>query len=594
MKSFLLPIVNLKWYLDAGGSKAWFKFFLFLASSILLGFLEAKIINLIQAVVVSLGSLQDGDASGIAIHTTEITRDQFYNLRKNIITFTSVGLAVTGLRILLLKGALSFGATLTSNVGIRLYKTLFGKDFRFLSDLDKTAYQSRFLIDLERVRAGLTMFFQLILSVFVVIFIAAELFRISGLITAISFASLTALYIAFYLQASRPVRNLGANIRKLTDTQMAEIDNSFSLLRFIINGRIQSERLQIFVKNELTLRRLYARLQFRSSYPKHALEGFVFIATLMIILIIGEESGQKLIPLLLIYGAGLARLFPAFQSSYSSWNEYKAYEVFLTAIRELNCELVATTPYQGNAKIRIITCNNAAFRHLRNIAINLENISFKYNDIDKFVINGLNLFAIEGDRIVISGPSGCGKSTLMDILSGILMPSSGIITISEHLLENASGLNPTSLSMFPYSYKKLVGFVSAKTFILRTSLSYNITLIEDNHIDHEWLSYCLEVVQLNECFARRGLTADFDKVLSCDQLSNGEIQRIGIARTLYQKPKVLILDESLNSIDARSAARILSNLTRFPKLSLSILISHQPIYEDWITRQLFLRGGRLS
>jgi len=589
-----MPITNLKWYLDAGGIKAWIKFLLFLGSSILMGFLEAKIISLIQIVVASLGSLQAGDVSAMAIQGDGITRGQFYIFRNNIFTFTTVGLAATGFRILLLKAALSFGATLTSNAGIILYKTLFGKDYCFLSDLDKNVYQSRFLIDLERVRAGLTMLFQLILSLFVVIFITAELFHVNGLVTTISLASLSALYISFYLLASRSVRNFGDNIRGLTDTQMTEIDNSFSLLRFIINGRIQSERLQAFVKNELTLRRLYTRLQFRSSYPKHALEGFVFIVTLMIILIIGEESGQKLIPFILIYGTGLTRLFPAFQSSYSSLNEYKANEVFVTAIRELNCDLVATTPYQGNASIRIITCNNETNEQLGKMVINLENISFKYNDIDRPVINGLNLIATEGDRIVISGPSGCGKSTLMDILSGFLMPSSGIITISEHLLENISAPNSSTLSMFPYSYKKSVGFVSAKTFIIRSSLSYNITLIEDNRVDHEWLTYCLEVVQLNECFARRGLTVDFNTVLSCDQLSNGEIQRIGIARILYHKPKVLILDESLNSIDARSSARILSNLTKFPKLSLSLLISHQPMYEDWITRQLSICDGRLS
>ena len=226
--------------------------------------------------------------------------------------------------------------------------------------------------------------------------------------------------------------------------------------------------------------------------------------------------------------------------------------------------------------------------------ISFKNVYFRYSDIDTFTISGINHESFYGDRILISGPSGSGKSTYVNLLTGMLYPSSGTIDISPDLLRNPPNVKPQSEEIRDLLIN-VCEHVPAKPFIFNQSLAYNIALRPDDEIDEPRLLECIKIVQLGSSLRDLSIYPDHaSQILNTENISNGERQKIGIARALYGNPKILILDESLNSLDRKSSVQILSDISAKSSAWIIYLITLQLIVDDWATQQISFNDGNLN
>ena len=168
------------------------------------------------------------------------------------------------------------------------------------------------------------------------------------------------------------------------------------------------------------------------------------------------------------------------------------------------------------------------------MAIKLENVSFKYFGSESYIFENINLEIMKDKHTVITGDNGSGKSTLLGLISGILIPDEGTVTISS--------------SKFAY--------VGATPLIISGTLRDNFIYGNENNISDEEMDSLAEAYKL----FNNNLELNLDSEVSNKSLSSGQMQKISFIRAMLSKPDILILDEATSNLDSDSKDIIKSQL----------------------------------
>ena len=194
--------------------------------------------------------------------------------------------------------------------------------------------------------------------------------------------------------------------------------------------------------------------------------------------------------------------------------------------------------------------------------ININNISYKYPGRDNFIFKNVNIIIKKGDIIGIKGESGSGKSTFIDLILGLLQPSSGDIYI-----------NNSDIQQQKNNYWSKVSTVSQQINLIHGTLKENLTF-GDLSINDQDIYDIIKKVNLSQMLSN--FTNGLDEVIyeNSSNISGGQKQRIAIARALLRKPQLLILDEATSSLDESNEIQFI-NVIKEIKLknpSLTVLI----------------------
>jgi ABC-type multidrug transport system fused ATPase/permease subunit len=197
--------------------------------------------------------------------------------------------------------------------------------------------------------------------------------------------------------------------------------------------------------------------------------------------------------------------------------------------------------------------------------VNLKNLKFTYSDAINDTIQDISLEISEGKFIAFVGPSGGGKSTLVDLVLGLLAPSSGSITIS--------GLTPVdAIKKWPGS----IGYVPQDVFIENSTVKENICLgFNPELVPDDLVWQALDLADLSDFV--QGLEGQLSYRISDagKNLSGGQRQRLGIARALLTKPKIVIFDEATSALDAETENRVSESILKLTGECTVIFIAHR-------------------
>ena len=277
--------------------------------------------------------------------------------------------------------------------------------------------------------------------------------------------------------------------------------------------------------------------------------GIVGLVLIIYYLMNINVSTVKIIATCTFFAAVCYRAIPSLHKIlyyYYNVNYYKP--IFTEFLNEINIE-------------NKIQYHDEKFNIINNIS--LKNITFKY-DNNNFILNNLNIEISKNSSIGIFGKSGSGKTTFLDIISGLVAPNSGKIIVDDQVIEN------------DYLRRKLqnnISYTSQKTTVINDTLLKNICFgFKEKEIDIERYNKIVEICELKD------IAKDFDQKLkrvsnSGSNISGGQLQRIGLARALYQNKDILIFDEATNSLDEKTAAIIMSNISAI-KNKTTIIVSH--------------------
>jgi ATP-binding cassette subfamily C protein len=215
------------------------------------------------------------------------------------------------------------------------------------------------------------------------------------------------------------------------------------------------------------------------------------------------------------------------------------------------------------------TSYSSAFTDLpHGLSVEMNKVSFSFEEGDKKatskILNDINLQISAGSFVAVIGPSGAGKTTLVDVLIGLLKPQNGEVKIGGLAPEIVLEQDPS-----------IISYVPQKPSLISGTLSENIRMGLDAKGDEDSLNDAIKLAQLEEFVAGLPLGLDTPILGVHSQLSGGQIQRIGLARALYSKPKLLILDEATSALDAVTEANIKATIESLHGHCTVVVIAHR-------------------
>lgn len=197
--------------------------------------------------------------------------------------------------------------------------------------------------------------------------------------------------------------------------------------------------------------------------------------------------------------------------------------------------------------------------------ISLENLSFSYDGADRdYVLDDINLTIPQEKVTAIVGASGSGKTTLIKLLLGFYEPNKGTIKIGE-----------TPLSVInPHLWRSKSGSVMQDGFIFSETIAQNIG-VGDDHIDIEKLRHAVTVANIRDFIDSLPLGYNTKIGMEGNGISQGQRQRILIARAVYKDPEFIFLDEATNALDANNEKEIMKHLHEFYKGKTVVVVAHR-------------------
>jgi ATP-binding cassette subfamily B protein len=201
----------------------------------------------------------------------------------------------------------------------------------------------------------------------------------------------------------------------------------------------------------------------------------------------------------------------------------------------------------------------------RNRSLTVSGLSFQYEGPhSEYVLEDLDLLIPEGKVTAVVGVSGSGKTTLIKLLLGFYPPTRGDIKVGETRLDNVS-------TRF---WRQKCGVVMQDGFIFSDTIAKNIA-ISDEIVDKEKLLHAVEMANIREFVESLPLAYNTKIGQEGHGLSQGQKQRILIARTVYKGPEYIFFDEATNALDANNERVIINNMANFFKGRTVVIVAHR-------------------
>lgn len=298
------------------------------------------------------------------------------------------------------------------------------------------------------------------------------------------------------------------------------------------------------------------KYDFLSSLPRNIIEAVSVSCMLLYIFVyinINKDI-SVLIPHLSAFAVAIVRLLPSFNRISNSRSAILFYEKKLDSIIE-----------QLNISKTIKNKEQCEYQISFNDGLEMKDVSFKYINRDDYVIKNGQLEIKYGSFVGIVGMSGVGKTTLVDILLGLLKPQDGMVLSDGKNVDNCY-----------YSWISNIGYIPQNIFIMNSSIKENVGFgLNNDEIDENKVIEALKKAQLFDFVM--SLPNGLDTIIGEKGigLSGGQKQRIGIARALYNDPKILIFDEATSSLDNETEREIMQSISQFHHKKTLIVISHR-------------------
>lgn len=374
----------------------------------------------------------------------------------------------------------------------------------------------------------------------------------------------------FYLSMRRRLHNIGEeenSAQRNKNRTVAESLRGYVDIEISGSFPMMFNRFKEATDKVVELRKRNATL---SQLPQMFVELGLTVGLCVLIIISLCISQDNVAVLFGIFAVAAIRFVPSTRNIMTSWStiRYNLYSV--ETIQEALANYTESDLERTTERLQF------------NKSIELNNVTYRFEDADKPTISDLSISIARGECVGIRGASGVGKTTLFNLILGIYRPTRGSITIDGVTLcdENIA------------KWHNSIGYVSQHVFISEMSIAENIALgIELDKIDYNRLNKAIEMSDLKGFVDSlpNGINTQLGEHGS--RLSGGQRQRIGIARALYKGCDILLLDEATSSLDSTSEENINNSIRRLSTDNDSltiVIIAHRDSSLEYCNRIITL------
>ena len=385
-----------------------------------------------------------------------------------------------------------------------------------------------------------------------------DLFLFVSIFTLLLFADFTSTIIAIFFLISflliyafvffKKLRKLGENRMKAKNYFIKWLLQSLSSLKNIKISKKENITIEKFIQTVDMFEAARKKINIIKVIPNSLFEVAFVIVLFISIYIISDSDVKNLLPIVSLYVISFLRLLPIFSRFGLTISSLRS---SYPSVLHLNSEFLSLEKFKSEQRKKFNKDENIKFEN----EIEVANVSFKYLNSKKEIFNNLNLSIEKGKAIGFVGKSGSGKTTLINLLCGLIYPTSGEI--------KSDGVN---IQRNLDKWQKKIGLVPQENYLLDDTILNNITFLNDEKkIDEKKLQDALHYSGASEIIKDQDNGIDTIVGERGSFLSGGQVQRIALARLLYEDPEILILDEFTNSIEPKNEDFILKQLQLLKK-----------------------------
>ena len=414
-------------------------------------------------------------------------------------------------------------------------------------------------------------------DLFLSVTMISTLIIFSPLVSIASIMILTLLAILLYKIFNARIRQIS-----LMNTEASIYSNSkiIEILETYRESLVRDTR-ENYIKTIVSLRsQVSESIAAQSILPnitKYTMELTLMIAGITIsgVMFFLFDANKALTGLSLFVAVG-SRISPAFLRIQQNFLVYRLNQTSLEVTQKLLLSI------KSNSKKVEEELSSESFLEFKS-SIDISNLNFQYESSKGFGLTDVSLKIPSGSFTAIVGSSGSGKTTLVDLILGLLTPTSGLIQISEK--------SPLTVHK---KWPGAIAYVPQDVVIVNGSLKENIALGFDVElIDTERVLKCIKLAHLTNVVNSLPGKLDANLGEKGSKMSGGQRQRVGIARALYTNPSILVLDEATSALDGESEKEINDSLQELKGQITILVISHRLSSVVKADQVLYLENGKI-
>lgn len=465
-------------------------------------------------------------------------------------------------------------------IGTRLVSQIFSQNLKYIQKKSPQVILYNISSGVDVIVLGIVATgVSIITDILMLLIILIGIIIIDPVIALFSFSLFTLILFFMHVQLNSKAKLLGeTNFVNIVNhnNRILEVLNSYR--EFVIHNR-----LSFYVSNIKTMKLESAKIKSQFAFMPY-ISKYIFESTMILagFILVGfqfiTKNSVEAVSSLAIFLTASLRVIPALlriqQGILTIKNSEGASVDTFKMIRELD----------DLSESNIFVIDEYNFKYegfIPEIKVNLN--SFSHSPNEKFSLDKIDISINPGESVAIIGPSGAGKTTLVELILGILEPIDGIVSLSNLSVSQAIRKWPGAISYVPQKI-----YISPGTIKQNISLGYPDELLTD---DIAW--DLLRLVRLDEFIDQlpQGLNTHLEE--DGQKISGGQRQRLGIARALFTRPQILVLDEATNALDSKTEFEISESIKTLSGKVTVLVIAHRLSTVRSMDKILYLEDGKV-
>jgi ABC-type multidrug transport system fused ATPase/permease subunit len=399
---------------------------------------------------------------------------------------------------------------------------------------------------------------------------------VQPLVAAIAFGYLGLLGAILFFWVTKRAREAGrVNLTYTLRTSRLITEMIGALKEVTLRGK-SSEVADVVRSNRVHSTRARSNIQFLGQVPRYVLESGI-VGGFVLVGIAGYATGgvTQAITAVALFGLAGFRMAPS-----------------IVRFQAVVSQVTASTPHASAVLREIRRSENAVKYRLgrealemptTRMALSFENVSFRYSADQGDALSNVSFSIPFGSTVALVGSSGAGKSTVVDLILGLIEPTSGQLAIDD-----------IDLTKLTRAWRAQVGYVPQDVALFDSSIAQNVALTWSKDFDEDRVRSALKQAQLLDIVEKRegGIHGTVgERGLT---LSGGQRQRLGIARALYADPLVLVMDEATSALDTATEASVTEAIKSLHGSKTVITVAHRLSTVQHADQVFFMSNGKVA